>query len=135
RKVNKEKTGVFTGGYATNPATGQPIPIWIADYVLMEYGTGAIMAVPGHDERDFEFARQFSLPIVRVVAAPGEDANTPLSHAYVEDAAGHLVNSRQFDGFAVAQAKRAVTEWLTSRHVGKPVVNYRLHDWCISRQR
>src|SRR3954465_13356142 len=86
RKVGeKEKTGVFTGGYATNPATGQPIPVWVADYVLMEYGTGAIMAVPGHDERDFEFARKFTLPIVRVVAEPDGSADAPLETAYTEN--------------------------------------------------
>src|SRR5690606_10989347 len=91
RKVNKEKTGVFTGGHALNPATGERIPIWVADYVLMEYGTGAIMAVPGHDERDFEFATEFSLPIVRVVAGEGDDARTPLAEAYTGP--GTLVNS------------------------------------------
>src|SRR5690606_39135541 len=86
RKTNKEKTGEFTGAYAMNPATQQPIPIWVADYVLMEYGTGAIMAVPGHDERDFEFARKFDLPIVRVVAGEGQTARTPLGdEAYVGD--------------------------------------------------
>src|SRR5690606_24107558 len=83
KKTDKEKTGVDTGARALNPATNEEIPIWIADYVLMEYGTGAIMAVPGHDERDFEFATKFGLPIVRVVAAEGEDAETPLTEAYV----------------------------------------------------
>jgi leucyl-tRNA synthetase len=135
RKVNKEKTGVFTGSHATNPATGAPVPIWIADYVLMEYGTGAIMAVPGHDERDFEFATAFSLPIVRVVAADGENEHTPLEAAYTENTSGRLVNSGQFDGQTVPEAKRAITEWLASRGAGRAVVNYRLHDWCISRQR
>ncbi|MBL8983405.1 MAG: leucine--tRNA ligase [Gemmatimonadetes bacterium] len=135
RKVNKEKTGVFTGSYATNPATGQPIPIWIADYVLMEYGTGAIMAVPGHDERDFAFATQFALPIVRVVAPAGGDASTPLTEPFVDDENGRIVNSGDFDGRPVADAKREVTAWLASRGAGKGVTNYRLHDWCISRQR
>lgn len=134
RKTNKEKTGEFTGSYAVNPATGEMIPIWIADYVLMEYGTGAIMAVPGHDERDFEFAKKFDLPIVRVVAGEGQDAKTPLGdEAYVGD--GVLVNSEQFDGLRVDEAKRQVTEWLAKRHAGEAVTNYRLHDWCISRQR
>src|SRR5690606_12800763 len=96
RKTDKEKTGVFTGAYAINPATGKPVEIWIADYVLMEYGTGAIMAVPGHDERDFEFAKQFGLPIVRVIAGPGDDADTKLDEAYVGE--GRLVNSGEFDG-------------------------------------
>ena len=135
RKVDKEKTGAFTGAYAVNPATGAAIPIWIADYVLMEYGTGAIMAVPGHDARDFDFATKFDLPIPRVVAGPGDDATTPLAAAYVDDADGRLVNSGDFDGTPVPAAKRAVTEWLASRGAAKPVVNYRLHDWCISRQR
>jgi len=135
RKVTKEKTGVFTGSHAINPATGSPIPIWIADYVLMEYGTGAIMAVPGHDERDFEFATVFSLPIVRVVADEDDNEHTPLDAAFTENVAGRIVNSAQFDGMPVPEAKRAITEWLASRGAGRPVVNYRLHDWCISRQR
>ncbi|MBK6843321.1 MAG: leucine--tRNA ligase [Gemmatimonadetes bacterium] len=135
RKTTKEKTGVFTGSHAINPATGKEVPVWIADYVLMEYGTGAIMAVPGHDERDFEFATVFNLPIVRVVAAPDDTAATPLESAFTDDAAGHLVNSEQFDGLPVAEGKRAVTAWLAERGAGTPVTNYRLHDWCISRQR
>jgi leucyl-tRNA synthetase len=135
RKVNKDKTGVFTGAYAINPATGADIPIWIADYVLMEYGTGAIMAVPGHDERDFEFASLFHLPIVRVIAPEGGSAATPLTEAFVDDEGAHLVNSQHFDGTPVTEAKRAVTDWLASRGMARPIVNYRLHDWCISRQR
>ena len=135
RKVTKEKTGVFTGAYARNPATGQPIPIWIADYVLMEYGTGAIMAVPGHDERDFEFAQVFGLPIPRVVAAEGEAADAPLSAAFVENEGGRIVNSGRLDGMTVEDGKRAAVEWLESMGAGKKVINYRLHDWCISRQR
>ena len=135
RKVTKEKTGVFTGSHATNPATGAPIPIWIADYVLMEYGTGAIMAVPGHDERDFEFANIFSLPIVRVVAGESDSEHTPLAEAFTENGGGRIVNSGQFDGMPVSEAKRAITDWLASKGAGRAVVNYRLHDWCISRQR
>ncbi len=136
RKSTREKTGVFTGAYAVNPATGANIPIWIADYVLMEYGTGAIMAVPGHDERDFEFARVFNLPIVRVVAADGEDGKTPLGDvAFTDDANGHLVNSGAFDGLSVSEAKSRVIAWLAEQGHGTAVVNYRLHDWCISRQR
>jgi leucyl-tRNA synthetase len=136
RKSTREKTGVFTGAFAVNPATGQRIPIWIADYVLMEYGTGAIMAVPGHDERDFEFARVFALPIVRVVAAPGDDASTPLGDsAFTDDADGHVVNSGAFDGLSVPEAKSRVIAWLAELGHGNAVVNYRLHDWCISRQR
>jgi leucyl-tRNA synthetase len=135
KTTDKEKTGVFTGSYALNPATRTLIPIWVADYVLMEYGTGAIMAVPGHDERDFEFATKFGLPIVRVVAEEGVSADTPLSEAYVENEGGRIVSSGQFDGMTVAEAKRATTAWLQELGVGKGVVRYRLHDWCISRQR
>ncbi len=132
----KEKTGVFTGTYAHNPATNTLIPVWVADYVLMDYGTGAIMAVPGHDERDFEFATQFDLPIVRVVAGAGQDAETPLGGAYVDDdESARLVNSGRFDGMTVAEGKRAVAQWLAEMEQGAPVTNYRLHDWCISRQR
>ena len=145
RKVNKEKTGVFTGAYAINPATGRPIPIWIADYVLMEYGTGAIMAVPGHDERDFEFARKFALPIVRVVAPAGahgahvdsqhRDEHPPLEEAYTETSNAHLVNSGQFNGLSIEEGVHAIVSWLAERGHALPIVNYRLHDWCISRQR
>ncbi|HEU4720670.1 MAG TPA: leucine--tRNA ligase [Gemmatimonadaceae bacterium] len=135
RKTSREKTGAFTGAYATNPATGQPIPIWIADYVLMEYGTGAIMAVPGHDERDFEFAREYDLPIVRVVARADESADTPLEQALVETAGCTLVNSGRFDGLRVEEGGTAIVTELAANHSGRPVVNYRLHDWCISRQR
>lgn len=134
RKTTKDKTGAFTGAYATNPATGAPVPIWVADYVLMEYGTGAIMAVPGHDERDFEFAQVFGLPIVRVVAGEGQMATTPFDEAaYVGD--GRLVHSGQFDGLDVTVAKRDVTAWLAAHGHAEAVTNYRLHDWCISRQR
>ena len=136
RKVGeREKTGVFTGGYAVNPATGARIPVWVADYVLMEYGTGAIMAVPGHDERDFAFARAFGLPIVRVVAGPGEDASTPLGAAYTDTDGGRLVNSPPFDGLATDEAKARIVEWLGERGRATPTVTYRLHDWTISRQR
>jgi len=135
RKTAKTKTGVFTGSYAVNPATSQMIPIWVADYVLMDYGTGAIMAVPGHDERDFEFATVFSLPIVRVVAGPDQDSHTPLTEAYTETEGGRLCHSGEFDGYSIEEAKRQVTSWLETRHAAKPVVNFRLHDWCISRQR
>ena len=135
KKTDKTKTGVDTGGRAVNPATGQEIPVWIADYVLMEYGTGAIMAVPGHDERDFEFATQFGLPIVRVVAGPGEDADTPLEAAYTDNEAGRLVNSGEFDGLSVPEGKRRIVERLAAQGLGEGRVNYRLHDWTISRQR
>src|SRR5918911_398580 len=133
--TDKEKTGVFTGSFAINPATGGEIPIWIADYVLMEYGTGAIMAVPGHDERDFEFAVKFDLPIVRVVAGPDHDPHARLEEAFVDTENARLVNSGQFDGLAVDEAKQAITAWLEQHGSATKVVNYRLHDWCISRQR
>ena len=133
RKAVKEKTGVFTGSYAINPATGSRIPIWIADYVLAEYGTGAIMAVPAHDQRDFDFAQTFGLPIRRVIAATGDSPETPLVEAY--DGPGRLVNSGRFDGLEVDDAKRAITEWLAGQGAGVARVQYRLHDWCISRQR
>jgi leucyl-tRNA synthetase len=135
RKSNTEKTGVFTGAYAVNPATGKEIPIWISDYVLMDYGTGAIMAVPGHDERDFEFAKVFGLPIVRVVCGEGEEPSAPLDEAFTENERGIIVNSGRFDGMPVATAKREIVEMLDEKSAGHPVVNYRLHDWCISRQR
>jgi leucyl-tRNA synthetase len=133
KKTDKEKTGVFTGAYALNPATQEQVPVWIADYVLMEYGTGAIMAVPGHDERDFEFATQFGLPIVRVIAEPGADVTAPLAEAYVGE--GALVNSGEFDGMYSLDAITRITEWLAAHDVAEAKVNYRLHDWCISRQR
>ena len=133
KKSEKEKTGVFTGAYARNPATGEDIPVWIADYVLMEYGTGAIMAVPGHDERDFEFATQFGLDIRRVVAGGADVASSPLEEAYVGD--GGLVNSGRFDGMNTGDGIRAITGWLSEQGVAESRINYRLHDWCISRQR
>ncbi len=133
----KGKTGVFTGGYAINPVNGLAIPIWIADYVLMGYGTGAIMAVPGHDERDFEFARAFDLPIVRVVAPSRDQAEDPLTRAEVEPAVA--VNSRnaevELDGLPTAEAKRVITAWLERKGLGKKTINYKLRDWLFSRQR
>jgi leucyl-tRNA synthetase len=135
RKTVKEKTGEFTGAYATNPATGRAIPVWIADDVLMEYGTGAIMAVPGHDERDFEFAARYALGVVRVVAGPDGTADAPLAEAFTDNVAGRLVNSGEFDGLPVPEAIKAVTAWLERKGVGRARVNFRIHDWCISRQR
>jgi leucyl-tRNA synthetase len=128
RVGDKTKTGVFIGSYARNPATGESVPIWIADYVLMEYGTGAIMAVPAHDKRDFEFATQFKLSIRQVVAVPGE--TLPI----VSDA-GTLMNSGAFDGLPFADGIRKIVAWLAERGLATPRVQYRLHDWCISRQR
>jgi len=136
RKVGeKDKSGVFIGAMATNPATGKAIPVWIADYVLMEYGTGAIMAVPGHDERDFAFARRYGLGIVRVLAGPGQTAATPLEAAETETDGRRLVNSGRFDGMLADQAKGEITREMASLGRGRTVVQYRLHDWCISRQR
>ena len=132
----KTKTGVFTGAYATNPVNGQSIPVWIADYVLMGYGTGAIMAVPGHDERDFEFAQTFGLPIVRVVAPTMEKAIAPLDQA--EPDPGVAVHSRNrevsLDGLPTAEAKVAITTWLEKRGLGKKTINYK-RDQLFSRQR
>ncbi len=134
QKVEKNKTGVFTGGYCINPATRESMPVWIADYVLMGYGTGAIMAVPGHDERDFDFATTYDLPIVRVVADEAEDADTPLAIAY-EYPRGSLVNSGRYDGLSPSEAKSAIVDDLAAEGLAEAQVNYRLHDWCISRQR
>ncbi|MGN6751381.1 MAG: leucine--tRNA ligase [Intrasporangium sp.] len=133
----KDKTGVFTGSFATNPVTGQPIPVFVADYVLMGYGTGAIMAVPGHDERDFEYATKFSIPIVRVVAPSLDEADAPLADAYVGD--GVIVNSASdianLDGLGVEDAKARIIAVLEEREIGEGTINYRIRDWLFSRQR
>ena len=126
---DKTKTGVFIGSYARNPATGESIPIWVADYVLMEYGTGAIMAVPAHDKRDFEFATQFKLPIRQVVQVEGGE---PLPIVTEE---GRLINSGAFDGRSCTEGARQIVAWLAERGLATARVQYRLHDWCISRQR
>ncbi|HWF43445.1 MAG TPA: leucine--tRNA ligase, partial [Candidatus Kapabacteria bacterium] len=131
--LSREKTGVFTGAYAKNPATGQPIPIWIADYVLMTYGTGAIMAVPGHDERDFEFAQAFGLPIVRVVQASGVEGSEPIVKAYTEE--GIAVNSGFISGLYTSEAKQKIVEWLEMQKLGHRAIKYKLRDWLFSRQR
>ena len=142
---DRTKTGVFTGGYAVNPATGENIPVWIADYVLMEYGTGAIMAVPGHDQRDFEFARQFGLDILPVVtpaevfAGVADPSSVELDlgdEAFVEHSEDErLINSGEFSGLLASEGSARIVEWLGERGLAEPKVNYRLHDWCISRQR
>ena len=142
---DREKTGVFTGGFARNPATGEDVPVWVADYVLMDYGTGAIMAVPGHDQRDFDFARQFGLSIVQVVcsraslpesADPREVPGDGGESAFLEHTPDEiLINSGRFSGMEADAGGRAITESLAERGLGAPEVNYRLHDWCISRQR
>jgi leucyl-tRNA synthetase len=132
--ADKEKTGVFTGGYAINPVNDERIPIWIADYVLMGYGTGAIMAVPAHDERDFAFARKYGLEIRRVITGP-DGAVGPLEAAYDSKSEGEMINSGAFDGTPVLGAVEKVTTWLAETGKGKASVNYRLRDWLISRQR
>ena len=124
RKENKEKTGVFSGAYAINPVNQEKVPIWIADYVLAGYGFGAIMAVPAHDERDFEFAKKFDLEIRAVIS--GGDINV---EAYTGE--GKLINSEKFDGLDISETKKAITEFVG----GELVSNYKLRDWCISRQR
>ena len=125
----KDKTGVFTGAFAINPVNQQRIPIWVADYVLMGYGTGAIMAVPAHDTRDFEFATKFNLPIIQVVIPPsGEDW-----HGFTGE--GIAVNSGDFNGLTTAEFKQQITAWLEEKELGRGAVNYKLRDWLFSRQR
>ena len=133
--AEREKTGVFTGAYAINPVNQARIPIWIADYVMMGYGSGAIMAVPAHDERDFEFATKYDLPIIEVIRMPGRDENEPLTEAFTSKAEGTMINSAQFDGTPVAEGIEKVTAWLEEEGIGQAAVNYRLRDWLISRQR
>jgi leucyl-tRNA synthetase len=125
----KEKTGVFTGAYAVNPVNRQPVPIWVADYVLMGYGTGAIMAVPAHDTRDLEFALKFDLPVVQVVQPTGGQD----WHGYVDD--GTAVNSGAYNGMPTPQFKQQITEDLEARGLGRGAINYKLRDWLFSRQR
>ncbi len=124
----QEKTGVFTGAFAVNPATGKPVPVWIADYVLATYGTGAIMAVPGHDARDWAFAKRFGLPIVEVISG-GDVAKA------AHEGDGLLVRSGFLDGLPAPEAKRRITEWLAVKGLGRGAVRYRLRDWLFSRQR
>jgi leucyl-tRNA synthetase len=130
----KEKTGVFTGRFVTNPVNDHRLPVWISDYVLMEYGTGAIMAVPAHDERDYAFAQRFELPVkVVVVPAEGEAEESAAFAGHSEDE--KLVDSAQFSGLSSPEAKEAIVEWLESRGRGRAAVGYRLRDWLLSRQR
>ncbi len=129
-ELAKEKTGVWTGALAINPVNGEKIPIWIADYVLASYGTGAIMAVPAHDTRDFEFATKFNLPVVQVVQPP--DTATPWQ-GFTDD--GTSVNSGFLNGLPTAEAKRKIAGWLESQGVGAKTVNFKLRDWLFSRQR
>jgi leucyl-tRNA synthetase len=130
--TDREKTGEFTGAYATNPVNGDRVPIWIADYVLMTYGTGAIMAVPAHDTRDFEFATKFHLPIVEVVSPDGQ-AHGPLASAFVGE--GVAIHSGAYDGLPTAEFQARITADLENRGLGKTSVHYRLRDWVFSRQR
>lgn len=141
-----EKSGVFTGAYAINPVNGRPVPIWIADYVLMSYGTGAIMGVPAHDERDFDFARKYGLPTPIVIVpeavykagdprAWDDEAARNLTAAYTVKEGGVMVNSGPFDGLAWPASFEATADWLVEHALGERKVNYRLRDWLISRQR
>jgi leucyl-tRNA synthetase len=133
----KEKTGVFSGAYAINPVNGSRIPIWIADYVLISYGTGAIMAVPAHDERDWEFAKTFNLPIIQVVAdsPPAGEGDYSAEPVECTAADGWAVNSGEFTGLPTKEAIRGITASLEERGIGKKAVNYKLRDWIFSRQR
>ena len=132
--TEREKSGLFLERYAINPVNNERIPIWVADYVLMDYGTGAIMAVPAHDQRDFEFARKYELPI-RVVIQPEGQSLTPdaMTEAYPHD--GVMVNSAQFDGTPADESVKVVTDWLQEQGLGRHAKNFRLRDWLISRQR
>ena len=129
-----EKKGIFTGKYVVNPVNNRKIPLWIANYVLMEYGTGAIMAVPAHDQRDFEFAKKYNLPVEVVIDDPKEHLDAgKMKKAYIED--GVMVNSSQFDGLNNREAMKKIAGWMESKKIGKRAINYRLRDWLISRQR
>jgi leucyl-tRNA synthetase len=131
--TERQKNGIFLGKYATNPVNGERLPIWAADYVLLDYGTGMIMGVPGHDERDFDFATRYELPIRRVVAPDASQAAEPLDQPYTGP--GVMVNSGDFDGTPTSDSVRTVTDWLEQRGLGKHAKNFRLRDWLISRQR
>ena len=145
-ELSKEKTGEFTGAYAINPVNGTKIPVWISDYVLVSYGTGAIMAVPAHDTRDFEFATKFNIPIICIMKpseadcqAAGVDINDVLAGKACWTGDGVLFQSSNseiaLDGLHVADAKKAITEWMHKKHIGTPTVNFKLRDWLFSRQR
>jgi len=133
--AEKEKTGVFTGGYVTNPVNGERVPVWIADYVLMGYGAGAIMGVPAHDQRDFEFARKFGIPIRQVIRPEGEEPSDPANWTEAKEHLGVMVNSGPFDGVRAEEAIARVTRFLENQGIGRFTVTYRLRDWLISRQR
>lgn len=131
--TEREKTGVFTGAYAINPVNDEKVPIWISDYVLLSYGTGAVMAVPAHDQRDFEFAQKFNLPIREVIRPDAAAPTEPMTEAYEDP--GKMINSGEFTGMSSTKGKKKVTEWLAARDKGYATVNYKLRDWGISRQR
>ena len=133
RQGDKEKTGVFTGAYAINPATGEKMPIWIADYVLGNYGEGAVMAVPAHDERDYEFARKYKLPIIKVIDPTEDIDDDDLIDFYSGE--GTLINSGDFNGVSTSDAREQIVAWLEERGVGRSKVTYKMRDWLISRQR
>ena len=127
-----EKIGCFTGRYVINPLNGEKIPVWIANYVLAEYGTGAIMAVPAHDSRDFDFAKKYGIPI-RQVISPDGSSNPDLTEAFTEE--GIMINSGEFSGLASVKGKKDITAYLEEKKIGKSDINYKLKDWLISRQR
>lgn len=131
--TEREKTGVFTGSHCVNPLNGRKVPIWIADYVLASYGTGAVMAVPAHDQRDFEFAIKYGLDIQEVISKEGQPTKQSLEEAYVEH--GIMVNSGEFDGMNSIDGKQAIIDWLSAHNCGEAKINYKLRDWLISRQR
>ena len=131
RQENKEKTGVFTGSYAVNPATGEEIPIWVADYVLSGYGTGAVMGVPAGDERDFEFAKKFDLPIVKVIEKPDSSDDSDICYA----GEGVMVNSGPFSGRESSEVREEIFDWIEKQGIGRRKVTYKMRDWLISRQR
>ena len=133
RMQDKEKTGVFTGSYATNPLNGAKVPIWLSDYVLADYGTGAIMCVPAHDDRDFEFAKKFDIPIIQVIAKDGK-AIENMAEAYTE-ASGTMINSGDWNGMESAVLKKEAPHIIEKMGIGRKTVNYKLRDWVFSRQR
>ncbi|MEZ0324517.1 MAG: leucine--tRNA ligase, partial [Fimbriimonas sp.] len=135
QQTTREKTGVFTGAYAINPANGHFVPLWIADYVLANYGTGAIMAVPGHDERDYEFAEKFGISIRRVIAPVDDPTLTGNEGLPFVAKDGVLVNSHEYTGLTVARAQESLGEWIEGLGVGERKIQYKLRDWLISRQR
>jgi leucyl-tRNA synthetase len=128
-----EKQGVFTGAFAINPLSHERVPVWVTNYVLAEYGTGAVMGVPAHDERDFEFARKHGIPVAQVIVAPGSSPEVPQQQAFLED--GRLIASGDFTGMSSARARKAITDRLVAQGLGEPQVHYRFRDWLVSRQR